>query len=37
VARRADFCSPSSPFMRHRVWRRWREWERIGASGQVLN
>jgi hypothetical protein len=23
--------------MRHRVRRRWREWERIGASGQVLN
>jgi hypothetical protein len=23
--------------MRHRVGRRWREWERIGASGQVLS
>jgi hypothetical protein len=23
--------------MRHRVRRRWREWEGIGASGQVLN
>jgi hypothetical protein len=23
--------------MRHRVRRRWREWERIGASGQVLS
>jgi hypothetical protein len=22
--------------MRHRVRRRWREWKRIGASGQVL-
>jgi hypothetical protein len=37
VARRADSCSPSSPFMRHRVRRRWREWERVGASGQVPN
>jgi hypothetical protein len=37
VARRADSCSLSSPFMRHRVRRRWREWERIGASGQVLS
>jgi hypothetical protein len=37
VARRADSCSPSSPFMRHRVRRRWREWERIGARGKVLS
>jgi hypothetical protein len=37
VARRADSCSPSSLFMRHRVRRRRREWERIGASGQVLS
>jgi hypothetical protein len=37
VAHRADSCSPSSPFTRHRVRRRWREWERIGASGQVLS
>jgi hypothetical protein len=22
--------------MRHRVRRKWREWERIGASGEVL-
>jgi hypothetical protein len=25
VARRADFCSPTFSFMRHRVRRRWRE------------
>jgi hypothetical protein len=37
VARRADSYSPSSSFMRHRVRRRWREWERIGTSGQVLS
>jgi hypothetical protein len=37
VARRADSYSPTSSFMRHRVRRRWREWERIGASGQVLS
>jgi hypothetical protein len=37
VARRADSCSPSSPFIRHCVRRRWRGWERIGASGQVLS
>jgi hypothetical protein len=37
VARRADSCSPTPSFMRHRVRRRWREWERICASGQVLS
>jgi hypothetical protein len=37
VARRAESCSPFSPFMRHRVRRRRREWKRIGASGQFLN
>jgi hypothetical protein len=37
VTRRADFCSPSSNYMRHRVRLRWREWENIGASGQVVN
>jgi hypothetical protein len=37
AARRADSCSPTSFFMRHRVRRRRREWERIGASGQVLS
>jgi hypothetical protein len=35
VTRRADSCSPSSNYMRHRVRLRWREWEHIGASGQV--
>jgi hypothetical protein len=37
VARRADFCPLSFHFMRHRVRRRWREWERIGTSGQVIH
>jgi hypothetical protein len=34
VSRRANSCSPTSNLMRHRVLRRWREWELIGASGQ---
>jgi hypothetical protein len=37
VARRADSCSPSSSYMRHRVRQKWREWEHIGASGHVVN
>ena len=35
--RRADSCSPSSNYMRHRVRLRWRKKEHIGASGQVVN
>jgi hypothetical protein len=37
ATRRADSCSPSSNYMRHRVRLRWREWKHIGASGQVVN
>lgn len=37
MARRADSCTPVSTAMRHQVRRRWREWESIGASGQVLD
>jgi hypothetical protein len=36
VNRLADFCKPESAYMRHRVRRSWKEWENIGASGQVL-
>jgi hypothetical protein len=32
----ADSCKPDSAYMRHRMWRSWKEWENIGASGQVL-
>jgi hypothetical protein len=35
VARRADSCSPSSNYMRHR--QRWRERGHIDASGQVVS
>jgi hypothetical protein len=34
--RRADSCNPDSDYMRHRVRRNWREWEKIGASVQTL-
>jgi hypothetical protein len=37
VTRRADSCSPSSNYMRHRVRLKWREWEHIGASGRVVS
>jgi hypothetical protein len=37
VAHRADSYPPASSFMRHRVRRRWRELELIGASGQVAS
>jgi hypothetical protein len=37
VTRRADSCSPPSNYMRHRVRLRWREWELIDASGQVVS
>jgi hypothetical protein len=37
VARRADSCSPSSNYMRHRVRLKLRELEHIRASGKVVN
>jgi hypothetical protein len=37
VHRRADSCDPNSSFLRHRVRRRWRSWEDIGASGPILD
>jgi hypothetical protein len=38
VVRRVVSCFTTSTFMRHRVRRRWREWELIiGASRQIVN
>lgn len=37
VRRRVDSCSPTSSYLRHRVRRRWRVWEDIGASGPLLD
>jgi hypothetical protein len=36
VIHRFDFCSMSSIYMRHRVWRKWRMREKIGTSGQAV-
>jgi hypothetical protein len=36
VNRRADSCNLASDYMRHRVRRSYREWEKIGASVQTL-
>jgi hypothetical protein len=36
VHRRAGSCTPVSDYMRHRVRRSWREWEKIGASVRTL-
>ena len=35
--RRANSCNPPSGCLRHCVRRNWREWEEIGASGQVID
>ena len=37
MRRRPGSASPDSPFLRHRVRQRVEDWERIGASGQVLS
>jgi hypothetical protein len=36
VHRRADLCTPPSDYMRHRVRRSKREWEKIGASVETI-